>query len=131
MRNKLQKIIAKEHAGKHSIGIIDETSFVKKGTKTPGVQRQHCGTIGKQENCVVTVHTAYAVGDFHATIDQDLFLPESWDADRERCREAGIPDDVVYRPKWEIALEQHERVTKNGVVFDWMTFDEYCAGEKK
>lgn len=129
MRNKLQKIIAKEHAGKHSIGIIDETSFVKKGTKTPGVQRQHCGTVGKKENCVVTVHTAYAVGDFHATIDQDLFLPESWDADRERCREAGIPDDVVYRPKWEIALEQHERATKNGVVFDWMTFDEHYGSK--
>lgn len=129
MRNKLQKIIAKEHAGKHSIGIVDETSFVKKGTKTPGVQRQHCGTVGKQENCVVTVHTAYAQGDFHTTIDQDLFLPESWSEDRERCREAGIPDDVVYRPKWEIALEQHNRATKNGIVFDWMSFDEHYGAK--
>ena len=61
MRNKLQKIVAKEHAGKHSIDIIDETSFVKKGDKTPGVQRQYCGTIGKQENCIVTIYLTCAV----------------------------------------------------------------------
>jgi len=53
MRNKLQKIIAQEHSDEHSVGIIDETSFVKKGDKMPGVQRQHCGTIGKIENCTV------------------------------------------------------------------------------
>jgi len=129
MRNKLQKIIAKKHVGKHSIGIIDETSVVKKGDKTPGVQRQYCGTIGKQENCIVTVHLAYAQGNFHTLIDQDLFLPEAWDQDRERCREAGIPDDVVYRPKWEIALKQYDDATKNGIVFDWVTFDEAYGGK--
>ena len=129
MRNKLQKIVAKEHRGRHSIGIIDETSFLKKGTKTPGVQRQYCGTIGKQDNCIVTVHLAYAVDDFHTLIDQDLFLPEAWDQDRERCRVAGIPDEVVYRPKWQIALEQYDRATKNGIVFEWLTFDEHYGGK--
>lgn len=124
MRKKLQKMVAKEHAGRHSVGVIDETSFVKKGTKTPGVQHQYCGHVGKQENCVVTVHLTYAVGEFHTLIDQDLFLPESWSEDRERCRAAGIPDDVVYRPKWEIALEQVDRATRNGVVFEYLTFDE-------
>jgi SRSO17 transposase len=124
MRNKLQKIVAKEHSGTHSIGIIDETSFVKKGTKTPGVQRQYCGTIGKKENCIVTVHLAYAIDNFHTLIDQELFLPEEWDQDRERCRAAGIPDEVVYRPKWQIALEQYDRATKNGIKFEWITFDE-------
>jgi len=111
MRTKLQKIIAKQHAAVktgtgHSIGIIDETSVVKKGDKTPGVQRQYCGTIGKKENCIVTVHLAYAIDNVHTLIDQDLFLPEAWSDDRERCRAAGIPDDLVYRPKWKIALEQ-------------------------
>ena len=100
MRSKLQKIIAQKHAGKHSIGIMDDTSVVKKGDQTPGVQRQHCGTVGKQENCIVTVHLAYVQGDFHTLMDQDLFLPEAWSNDRERCRRAGIPDEVVYRPKW-------------------------------
>lgn len=129
MRTKIQKIVAKNHAGKHSICIIDETSFVKKGIKTPGVQRQYCGTVGKQENCIVTVHLAYAVDDFHALIDQDLFLPEAWDADRDRCRAAGIPDEVIYRPKWQIALEQYDRATKNGIKFEWMTFDEGYGGK--
>lgn len=129
MRNKIQRIVAKEHAGNHSIGIIDETSFVKKGDKTPGVQRQYCGTVGKQENCIVTVHMTYAVDNFHTLIDQDLFLPESWDQDRERCREAGIPDEIVYRPKWEIALEQYDRATMNGIAFEYVTFDEGNGGK--
>jgi SRSO17 transposase len=129
MHDKLQKIIAKAHAGRHSIGIIDETSFVKKGTKTPGVQRQYCGTVGKQENCIVTVHLAYAIDDFHTLVDQDLFLPKSWDQDRERCREAGIPDDIIYRPEWQIVLEQYDRATKNGIVFEWLTFDEGYGGK--
>ncbi|MBU4399192.1 MAG: transposase, partial [Planctomycetes bacterium] len=109
MRDRLQGIVAAEHSGKHSIGILDETSFVKKGDKTPGVQRQHCGTVGKQENCMATVHLAYAAGDFHCLIDGELFLPESWSDDRTRCDEAGIPEDMVYRPKWKIALELVER----------------------
>ena len=69
MRDRLQEIVVAEHAGRHAIGILDETSFVKKGDKTPGVQRQHCGAVGKQENCVVTVHLGYAVGDFHCLLD--------------------------------------------------------------
>ena len=124
MRNKLQQIVAKEHSGKHSVGIIDESSVVKTGTKTPGVQRQYCGTVGKQENCIVSVHLAYAQDNFHTLVDQDLYLPESWDQDRDRCRAAGIPDDIVYRPKWKIALEQYDRATNNGIVFEWLTFDE-------
>ena len=111
------------------LGIIGETTFVKKGDKTPGVQRQYCGTVGKKENCITTVHLAYAQGDFHTLIDQDLFLPEVWDQDRDRCRSAGIPDDVIYRPKWQIALEQYDRATKNGIVFEWMTFDEYYGSK--
>jgi SRSO17 transposase len=57
-------------------------------------------------------------------IDRDLFLPESWSNDRERCRAAGIPDEVVHRPKWKIALEQVDRAKGNGLILDWVTFDE-------
>jgi len=128
-RNRLQEIVAREHAGPNALGIIDETSDVKQGDKTPGVQRQWCGTAGKTENCIVTVHLAYATGDFHCLLDGDLFLPESWSEDRDRCREAGIPDEVVYRPKWKIALELLDRARWNGVVFDWLTFDEGYGGK--
>ena len=61
---------------------------------------------------------------FNCVLASDLFLPESWSEDRPRCREAGIPDDVVYRPKWKIALEQLETANQSGVQFDWITFDE-------
>ena len=128
-RNRLQEIVKRDHAGRNSVGIIDETSDVKQGDKTPGVKRQWCGTVGKTENCIVTVHLAYASGDFHCLLDGDLFLPEDWSDDRARCREAGIPDDVVYRPKWKIALELFDRARDNGAAFDWLTFDEGYGGK--
>jgi SRSO17 transposase len=128
-RNRLQKIVIRNHAGRNSVGIIDETSDVKKGDKTPGVKRQWCGTVGKTENCIVTVHLAYASGNFHCLLDGDLFLPEDWSDDRDRCRAAGIPDDVVYRPKWKIALELIDRARDNGATFDWLVFDEGYGGK--
>jgi SRSO17 transposase len=124
LRDRLHQLILAEHQGPHTVGVIDETSDPKKGDKTPGVQKQWCGRLGKTENCVVTVHLGLARGDFHCLLDGELFLPESWDADRQRCREAGIPDDMVYRPKWKIALELFDRATGNGIRFDWLTFDE-------
>ena len=128
-RNRLQAIIIRDHSGHNAVGIVDETSDVKQGDKTPGVKRQWCGTVGKTENCIVTVHLAYATGDFHCLLDGDLFLPQDWSDDRVRCRAAGIPDDVVYRPKWKIALELFDRARGNGVTFDWLTFDEGYGGK--
>ena len=107
-----------------TIGIIDETSAVKKGDQTPGVQRQYLGCCGKIENGIVTVHTAVAHGGFKALLDTELYVPESWATDRERCQAAGIPDTMGYRPKWHIALEQLARLQRNGFTFAWLTFDE-------
>lgn len=129
LRTRLQQMVVAEHAGPNSIGIIDETSDVKKGKKTPGVKRQWCGALGKTENCMVTVHLGYATGDFHCLIDGELFLPEDWASDRERCREAGIPDEVDYRPKWQIALELYDRAKGNGVEVDWIVADEGYGGK--
>ena len=112
-----------------TIGVIDETSVAKKGTKTPGVHRQYCGSRGKLENCIVTVHLGIVRGLFKTLIDAALFLPKVWSEDRERCREAKIPDDVVYRPKWRIALEQVACAIANGLKLDWLTFDEYYGGK--
>ena len=112
------------------IGLIDETSVAKKGDKTPGVQRQYCGARGKIENCIVSVHLAVRHGSFLAMLDSDLFLPEgSWDLDRRRCKDAHIPEDITYRSKWLIALEQIDRALANGVRFDWLVFDEWYGGK--
>lgn len=124
VRDLLQQKVARDHVYPRTIGVIDETGHAKKGDKTPGVGRQWCGRLGKVENCVVTVHLAYVAGDFHCLIDGELFLPEDWSADRERCRAAGIPDDLVHRPKWQIALEERDRAVRNGIRLDYLTFDE-------
>ncbi len=133
VRDELHRRVA-AHLGAISdplgtVGIADETSQAKKGTKTPGIQRQYLGSAGKVENGVVTVHIGVARGKSKALLDADLFLPQSWDADRDRCQAADIPDDVVYRPKWQIALDQVRRAAGNGVRFDWFTFDE-GSGDK-
>jgi SRSO17 transposase len=107
-----------------TVGVIDETSCAKKGDQTPGVRRQYLGCLGKIDNGIVTVHVGVAKGSFQALLDADLFLPEVWDADRPRCRAAGIPDTVRYRPKWQIAYDQLVRLDACGVRFDWLVFDE-------
>jgi SRSO17 transposase len=139
MRDAIQRRIVRDHLpapgaaprdGVGTIGWIDETGVPKKGDKTPGVQRQWCGASGKVDNCIVTVHLAVQHGDFMTLLDSDLFLPEhSWDADRQRCQEAHIPDSIVYRPKSEIALEQIRRAVANGIRFDWLTFDEWYGSK--
>lgn len=129
MRQRLATMVAHEHADPESIGIIDETGWVKKGQHTPGVQRQYCGSVGKQENSIITVHLGYATDAFHCLLDGELFLPQSWDHDRQRCRQAGIPDEVVYRPKTDIALELYDRAVRHGVRFGWLTFDEWYGGK--
>jgi SRSO17 transposase len=134
MRDQLQQRLARQPAlgaaaELGTIGVIDETSVAKKGTKTPGVRRQYCGARGKIENCIVTVHLGIVRGLFKTLIDAALFLPKAWSEDRKRCREAKIPDDVVYRPKWRIALEQVARARAHGLTLTWLTFDEYYGGK--
>lgn len=134
LRDQLQRRVAAEHGVALGtsreaddlgvIGLIDETSVAKDGHKTPGVRRQYCGALGKIENCIVTVHLGYHHGPFKALLDSDLYLPQSWAQDRPRCREAGIPDDLPYRPKTAIALDQVRHALGNGIHFDWHVFDE-------
>ena len=129
LRQRLQGLVVRDHASTDSIALLDEMGCPKKGTKTPGVQRQYCGASGKIDNCVITVHLGYAVGDFHCLLDSDLYLPQSWADDRPRCRQAGIPDAVGYRPKWQIGLDLLDRATAQGIRFAWLTFDEGYGGK--
>lgn len=106
------------------VGVIDETSDDKKGDKTPGVQRQYLGCEGKVDNGIVTVHLGVSCGRLHTLVDRDLYLPRSWCDDADRRREAGVPDDVTFRTKWQIALDQWLHAARGGLRFDWLTFDE-------
>src|SRR5438445_13200595 len=98
-----------------AVGLVDETSAVKQGTKTPGVKRQYLGCVGKVDNGIVTVHLGVCKGRYKTLIDAELFLPEDWAKDRERCKAAGIPEDMAYRPKSQIALEELDRARSNQV----------------
>lgn len=135
--DRLQQLVSERHHDDQAIGLIDETSFPKRGDKTVGVQRQYCGARGKIDNCMVSVALSYAGlcgnspgggvsgGDgFRCTLDHRVFLPQSWDEDAQRRREAGVPADLRHQPKWQIALAMLERAQANGVRFAWLTFDE-------
>jgi|SRR6185437_3245964 len=129
VREQLQRDVAAELArlpddGLGTVGIIDETSALKSGDKTPGVQRQYLGCVGKIDNGIVTVHLGVCKGRYKTLIDAELFLSEDWANDRERRKAAGIPEDMVYRPKSRIALEELDRAKVNNVPLDWITFDE-------
>jgi SRSO17 transposase len=104
--------------------IADDTGFLKKGTRSAGVQRQYSGTAGRTENCQVGVFLAYASRHGHALIDRELYLPRSWAEDPERCRAAGIPQEVGFATKPAQAQAMIERAVTAGVPFAWFTADE-------
>lgn len=125
LRDTVQRMVARDHGEVQGIAIVDESGHPKKGTKTACVHRDYCGASGKIDNCVMSVHLCYASfdGQLRTMIDSDLYLPEKgWD-DPQRRREAGIPEAVVYRPKYEIAIEQLQRALANGVPVGWVSAD--------
>lgn len=128
VNDTFQRLVVDQHGSDHAIGMIDVSAHAKSGDKTPGVQRQWCGETGKMDNCVAGVHLLYTDNDptnpFSCMLDSDLFLPEDWSKDRKRCKTAGIPEDMVHRPRAKIAVAQIEHALGNGVRFAWLTFDE-------
>ncbi len=108
--------------------ILDETSVPKQGTKSAGVSRQYCGSLGKRENCQVGVLLAYAGPAGCAFIDRALYLPKAWTEDPERRREAGIPAEVPFATKPEIGRQLLERALDGGVPARWVLADEIYGG---
>ena len=111
--------------------IVDETGFIKKGTRSAGVQRQYSGTAGRVENCQLGVFCAYVTGKGRALIDRELYLPRSWTDDRDRCREAAVPDDVQFATKPELARQMLGRALDAGVPAAWVTADEAYGKDHK
>jgi SRSO17 transposase len=114
-----------EHLGAPSaVLVVDETGFLKKGSNSAGVARQYSGTAGRIENCQIGVFLAYASPAGRSLIDRELYLPKTWTEDRERCRQAGIPDDVEFATKPELAMRMLDRALDAGVPAGWVTGDE-------
>ncbi|WP_432856719.1 IS701 family transposase [Amycolatopsis sp. CA-161197] len=121
VRNAVVEVLADAERG---VLIADETGFVKKGTKSAGVARQYSGTAGRIENSQIGVFLAYASDRGRALIDRELYLPKEWIEDRDRCAAAGIPDDVGFATKPELAQLMVERALAARIPFAWFTADE-------
>lgn len=103
---------------------IDETAQLKKGNATACVAPQHAGCTGQVENCVTTVFSAYVTAAGQAWADFDVYMPERWAGDLARRRAAGIPDDLAFATKPQLAVNQLGRLTAAGLPARWIAFDE-------
>ncbi len=95
--------------------IVDDTGFPKKGKHSVGVARQYCGQVGKQDNCQVAVSLSLAGEQGSVPIAWRLYLPQEWADDRERCEKAGVPEEVEFATKNEIAQQQIRAAKAAGV----------------
>ena len=113
-----------QHLGDpHGVLVLDETGFLKKGRHSAGVARQYTGTVGKVDNCQIGVFLSYASRLGHALLDRELYLPQAWTDDRERCRQAGIPEGRRFATKPQLAQQMLARAFAAGVLATWVTGD--------
>ncbi|MFD1044551.1 IS701 family transposase [Kibdelosporangium lantanae] len=124
VRDDLRGYVLDQIADPTGVVVADETGFLKKGTKSAGVQRQYSGTAGRIENCQLGVFLAYVSARGRALIDRELYLPASWTDDRERCAEAGIGQDVEFATKPQLAQHMLARLLEAGRDIGWFTADE-------
>ncbi len=130
VRDDLQTYVADHLGDPDAVLVLDETGFLKKGTKSAGVQRQYTGTAGRIENAQVGVFLGYAGRHGHALIDRALYLPRSWTDDRARCRAAHVPDDVTFATKPALGLAMLERARAAELPFAWIAGDSVYGGDR-
>ena len=120
-----------EHLGEtDGVLVVDETGFLKKGTKSVEVQRQYSGTAGRIENCQVGVFLTDATAHSRVLLDRKPYLPQGWAGDGERRREAGVPQEVAFQTKPQLAREMLEWAVAAEVPFRWVTGDEVCGNSR-
>ena len=124
VRDDVRSYVVEQLGDPGAVLVVDETGDVKKGTATPGVQRQYAGTAGRIENAQVAVYLGYAAPRGHALIDRELYLPKSWTGDPARCEAAGIPGHAAFATKPQLARLMIERAVSARVPFAWV-----AAGE--
>ena len=130
VRDDLRDYVVEHLGDADGVLVVDETGFLKKGDKSAGVQRQYSGTAGRIENCQVGVFLAHAGAKGRALLDRELYLPQAWAQDRERRREAGVPEEAVFRTKPQLAQLMLWRALEAGVPFAWFTGDEVYGSDR-
>ncbi len=123
VRDDLRAYVVEHLGHPEAVLVIDETGFLKKGTKSVGVKRQYCGTAGKRENCQVGVFLAYASPGGRTFLDRELYLPEEWASDPARRKEAGVPETIAFATKPKIARQMLKRTLDGRLPAGWVTAD--------
>ncbi len=132
VRDDLREYVV-EHLGDQESGvlIVDETGFLKKGEKSVGVGRRYTGTAGKKENCQIGVFMVYASQKGSALVDRELYLPHEWADDPGRRAEAGVPGEVRFATKGQLAKIMLERAFEAGVPARWVVADSIYGTSSK
>ena len=123
VRDDLQRYVVEHLADPGGILVVDETGFLKKGTRSAGVARQYSGTAGRIENSQIGVFLTYTTAGGRTFLDRELYLPKAWTDDRGRCRQAGIGDHIEFATKPELAIRMLRRARGAGVPARWVTGD--------
>ncbi len=130
VRDELQAYIVEGLGATDGVLVIDESGFLKQGMHSAGVKRQYSGTAGRVANCQIGVFVAYGSSRGHALLDRALYLPREGADDRDRCRQAGIPDDVQFATKPALGRGMLERAGRHGGPFAWVTGDTIYGGDR-
>ena len=115
VRDELRTYSMQHLGDPNGVLVLDETGFLKKGRHSAGVARQYSGTVGKVENCQIGVFLSYASPLGQVLLDRELYVPQEWTDDRERCRQAGIPEDRRVATKPQLAQQMLARVFAAGM----------------
>jgi SRSO17 transposase len=131
VRDDLRQYVVAHLGDKQAVLIVDETGFLKKGDKSAGVQRQYSGTAGRIENCQVGVFLGYASKHGRTFLDRELYLPQQWAESAERRAGAGIPEEVRFATKPQLARQMIARALQTGVPCKWLTGDEVYGNDRR
>jgi SRSO17 transposase len=132
VRDDLQQYILRHLDDPEAVLVVDETGFLKKGTKSVGVAAQYTGTVGKIANCQIGVFLAYANRYGAVLLDRELYLHANWEKDPERCQEADVPEErCITIPKPTLAKQMLARAFADGVKAAWVTGDTVYGGDYK
>jgi len=123
VRDDLRTYVVEHLGDPDAVLIIDETGFLKHGTKSVGVQQQYSGTAGQVDTCQVGVFLCYASARGSAFIDRALYLPRAWTRNQERRSEAHVPPEVTFATKPALAIAMVKRAIAAAVPFGWITGD--------
>ena len=131
VREELRRDVVQHLGDPNGVLVLDDTGFPKKGRHSAGVARQYRGTLGNVDNCQIGVFLSYASPLGHALLDRELYLPQEWTDDRERCQQVGIPEDRGFATKPQLARQMLARTFAAGVLATWVTGDSVYGDDRR